>query len=350
MRPQLPHPSAFSSRIEDIWASGIFSNFGPQVTELESRLAARLNVDPDQVVVLSSATTAIAGLVAISEKARWRLPSWTFVATPLAVLQAGKALQFADVCLERQMLPLPEITSVGTIVTLPFGVGIPSGTFSESHFPDIIDAAASLASVTDLSLLPSHSSVVFSLHATKYLGSGEGGVAVAGNSDTAKVLRSWANFGFSGARESLLVGTNAKMSEVQAAIAHACLDQEEHERDDWSQLRRNSIEVAEALSIGIPFLSSNSIAPYWIVRFESQRERDTVEATLRRAGIESRRWWGSGCHSMPSLEGFPRESDLKNTERLAQTTLGLPYFRGMKRSDFSMVGEQLEAGLAKAEN
>ena len=345
----MPNPSSFSARIEDIWASGIFSNFGPQVTELESRLAKRLNVAPDQVVVLSSATIAIAGLVAISEKASWRVPSWTFVATPLAVLQAGKALQFADVCLESHMLSEPEITTLGTIVTLPFGVGIPSGTFSQANFPDIIDAAASLASVTDLSNLPTQSSVVFSLHATKYLGSGEGGVAVTGNSDTAKILRSWANFGFSGTRESQLVGTNAKMSEVQAAITHACLDQEEHQRDDWKQLRRNSIEVAETLTIDIPSLSSNSIAPYWIVGFESQRVRDTVEATLRSAGIESRRWWGSGCHSMPSLGGFSRESDLKNTERLAQTTLGLPYFRGMNRSDFSLVGEKIEAGLAKAE-
>ena len=346
----MPKSSSFSSRLEKIWASGVFSNFGPQVRELESRLATRLNVAPEQVVVLSNATMAIAGLVAISEKSRWRVPSWTFVATALAVLQTGKTLQFADVGPDNHMLPPVESSGLGTITTLPFGVGIPNGIISPTNFPEIIDAAASLASVTDLSGLPTHSSVVFSLHATKYLGSGEGGVAVAGNSETAQTLRSWANFGFSGNRESLLVGTNAKMSEVQAAIAHACLDQEEDERDDWIQLRGNSTEVAVALSIDIPFLSAHSIAPYWVVRFQSQRERDSVEAVLREARIESRRWWGSGCHSMPALKRFPRESDLKNTEWLAQTTLGLPYFRGMERSDFSNIGEQVEAGLARVQN
>lgn len=348
MRPRLPNPSSFSSRIEDIWESGVFSNFGPQVQELESRLAKRFRVAPDQVVALSSATAAITGLVAISDKTRWRVPSWTFVATPLAVLQAGKSLQFADVSLANQTVSVSEDSSLGTITTLPFGVGVPAGTFDQQHTPDIIDAAASLASVTDLRAIPSRSSVVFSLHATKYLGSGEGGVAVVGNSETAKVLRSWANFGFSAGRESFLIGTNAKMSEVQAAIAHACLDQESHERDEWKQLRRHSIEVAEALSIDLPSLSSHSIAPYWIVAFESPRERDIVEAKLQEAGIESRRWWGSGCHSMPSLKDFPRESELRNTESLAQTTLGLPYFRGMKLSDFSMIGEQVKAGLAMA--
>lgn len=350
MRPRLPKPSSFSSRIEDIWGSGVFSNFGPQVEELESRLATRFKVDPEKVVVLSSATVAMAGLVMISEKSSWRVPSWTFVATPLSILQGGKSLQFADVSLNDHMLSVSESSGLGTIVTLPFGTGIPNEILNQPSAPDIIDAAASLASVTDLRNLTERSSVVFSLHATKYLGAGEGGVAVVGNSQTARLLRSWANFGFSAGRLSTLIGTNAKMSEVQAAIAHACLDQEQDERNEWEELRRHSIAVAEALSIDVPYLSSNSIAPYWIVAFKSLKERNMVEAHLQKAGIESRRWWGSGCHSMPSLKSLRREGELANTEWLASTTLGLPYFRGMTQRDFSNVGEQVKAGLARAKD
>lgn len=46
MRPRLPPPSSFSKRLDDIWKCGIFTNFGPQVQELEVRLV-RLNVAPE---------------------------------------------------------------------------------------------------------------------------------------------------------------------------------------------------------------------------------------------------------------------------------------------------------------
>lgn len=345
MRPSLPRPEQFSKRLEDIWNSGIFSNFGPQVQELESRFAKRLNVPADRVVVLSNATAAITGLATISEKAVWRVPSWTFVATPLGVLQAGKSLQFADVDIDSQMLTTSCAYEGGSIATLPFGIGIPQEWLNQSSFPDIIDAAASLASVTDLSCLPSTSSLVFSLHATKYLGAGEGGIAICGNSSIAGELRSWANFGFTAERESQRLGTNAKMSEVQAAIAHAALDSEDEERREWEQLRRKSKAVAEMLAIDIPHLSSQSISPYWMVAFETPLARDVAEKKLKEARIQSRKWWGLGCHLMPSMRALPCESELKNTEALAGTTLGLPFFRGMKDEDFEMIGNVVRASL-----
>jgi dTDP-4-amino-4,6-dideoxygalactose transaminase len=45
---------------------------------------------------------------------------------------------------------------------------------------------------------------------------------------------------------------------------------------------------------------------------------------MARAGIETRRWWRSGCHSHPAFNGFS-SSPLPETRRLARSTIGLPY-------------------------
>ena len=96
-------------------------------------------------------------------------------------------------------------------------MGLPKIWTSPGKYPSIIDGAASLGSIETLKNLPETSNLVFSLHATKYLGSGEGGLVVTGTKEIADELRSWSNFGFQGSRQSMTQGTNAKMSEIQAA-------------------------------------------------------------------------------------------------------------------------------------
>lgn len=337
MRPRLPTELSFRARVESIERSGHYSNYGPQVRELQERFANRLNVDPTNVLVLANATLALAGLAQVLAPSHWRVPSWTFVATPLSVLHAGGSVVFADVDLRTHRITRGA-NAEPSLITLPFGVGLPPEWQDESDFPEIIDAAASLGSVEDLSFLPVGSNIVFSLHATKYLGIGEGALVVTGDSEVAKELKSWSNFGFHSDRIAHSLGTNAKMSELQAAVAHAALDSEIEQLREWQALRQFSSTVDRTLGIGIEHLANNSIAPYWITQFENQARRDAVEDQLTLHSVETRRWWQQGCHHMAALRQLPNEGVLKNTDHLAATTLGLPYFRGMVRSDFEMIG------------
>ena len=337
MKPRLPSALSFRARLESIEHSGQYSNYGPQVTELQDKFAQRLNVKPSNVVLLANATLALSGLAQILSPTRWRVPSWTFVATPLSALQAGGSVVFTDVDQRTHRMDRGA-ESEPSIITLPFGVGLPPEWKDASDFPEIIDAAASLGSIEDLSGLPQGSNIVFSLHATKYLGVGEGGLVVTGNPELAKELQSWSNFGFRADRISHLMGTNAKMSEFQAAIAHAALDSEPEQAEDWRLLRKLSRKVDGMLDMGIEPMAKNSIAPYWITQFASEARRNAVEAHLKSHSVETRRWWSQGCHHMEALRVVPREGLMTNTDFLAATTLGLPYFRGMTHSDFDMIG------------
>lgn len=344
MRPALPPPPVMIPRFERIHQAGIFSNYGPQVIELEERFAHRFKVAPSQVTVLANATLALTGLVALlGSTERWAVPSWTFSATVQAILMGGGRPEFVDVDEETHRVP-DELWHrySSQIVTLPFGTGVPKEWMQSGHFPLVVDAAASMASVDDLSNLKGSVSVVFSLHATKYLGAGEGAVVVSGSQDVIEELKRWSNFGFSANRQSQVLGTNAKMSEYQAAIAHCALDTEEEHRVLWKKLRFASSEIAVSLNLDVPSISSNSISPYWVVRFESQLARAKAERSLASLGIESRRWWSIGCHRMPAFESFSHPPGYPGTDRLAATILGLPYFLGMGPDDFARVYDALK--------
>ena len=46
--------------------------------------------------------------------------------------------------------------------------------------------------------------------------------------------------------------------------------------------------------------------------------------------VETRQWWGEGCHSMPAFKDIRSES-LDNTIEISETSIGLPFFRGMSK-------------------
>ena len=334
MRPKLPSFENLSARFSKIEESRIYSNFGPQLRELEQRFALRYNVDASQVLVMANATLALEGLVRQSNQESWRVPSWTFAATALAVSNAGRNFSFEDVEKESQVMKISSGTRQMSLATLPFGSDIPKN-WERFGMPPIIDAAASAGNIESLRDINVGSSLVISLHATKYLGCGEGAVVISGSSALISDLRSWSNFGLDEDRDFIRQGTNAKMSEFQAAVCHAVLDDEQNRREDYLRIRRLASEVADAL--GIQSGVAHGLSPYWIVSFKNQSVRDSLERTLAGQGIETRKWWANGCHRMPAFRRVPKGGLLRNTDHLARTTLGFPFHTDMTEKDFGTI-------------
>lgn len=72
----------------------------------------------------------------------------------------------------------------------------------------------------------------------------------------------------------------------------------------------------------------DAIGPYWVALFKSPQQRELAASRFRKAGIETRLWWGTGLHKMPAFAGLER-SDLRNIDEIANRYLGLPFFLGM---------------------
>jgi len=344
-RPVLPNQAAVAPYIEAMHASGLFTNNGPLVRELERRIAALVNVDAEQVVLTNTGTQALASLVAVMKPELWHVPDWTFTATGLAVLAAGKKLTLDDVD-ERtwRLRSYARDTSEGSILVTPFG-GLVGAASLPADSTVIVDAAASLGALEDLSALGDEHAVMYSLHATKVFGCGEGGVAVCGSVAVAQAVRRHINFGFAGARVSTIGSVNGKMSEIHAAYAHASLDAMDQERQEWAHAHSAAHEVSERLSLSTGPTGLSTVHPYWIVDFETVERRSAAEEALVAAGIGFREWWPVPLSRMPVFSGLASGS-APAAAALSARVLGLPCYRGMPDEAFARIEIALASALA----
>lgn len=345
MRPRLPCAGRIAGYIREMDAAATFTNFGPLEHRLRIRLAEMVECDPDCVVTFANATLALTGLVALSALDDWEVPCFTFPAVPQAVLLAGKRLRVCDIEADSlRMAPGPARTTAGRIDVLPFGVGVPARALEHDGPDRIIDAAASIgAANAPLRLLRPGDGVVFSLHATKAIGCGEGGFAVCGSPDRARRLRTWSNFGFHGSRESRVAGTNAKLSEYAAAVAHAALDSWPEDAAEWRRAQSLVRGIGDARGLRTLPPAPPEVGPYWIVMFPGPEEADRVERDFAARGIGTRKWWSHGLHRMPAFAAATA-GPYPVTDWVAERYLGLPVFPGISATDADAIAAALDRG------
>lgn len=315
-----------------------YSNFGPLVRKLEARVAARYRVNPAQVVTASNATTGLTLALMSSNKTLAQLPDFSFVATLSAARAAGKTTEFRDVRASSWLIEmnLPGRSGDILVPVMPFGAWNQE-LLDNRQKSMVIDAAASFGLERDLSALDGNKSIVFSLHATKILGSGEGGVCIFGSEDWATEARSMSNFGMDQHRSIKNVGINGKMSEFQAAFCLAAMDESELEMSDWHDAMDLARDASRGLGLELSPQAFDVPAPYWIAKINQGASslRQLTDFFSSR-GVEVRSWWP---HSLAELSGV---SSLPVSSLLRREFVGLPLFRGITREQIDSVTRAVE--------
>ena len=357
LKPQLPPAASLQPYLESIDARRWYSNAGPMVTELEEQLSHRLGFANRGVVTAANATVGITvALLArrVPAGSLCIVPSWTFVATPHAVRAAGLMPWFHDVDRRTWALNPDDVMEtlkripkpVGALVVVsPFGAPIDIEAWQEfenhTGILVVVDAAAGFDTAR-----PSRIPLVVSLHATKILGAGEGGFISSTDARLLERFRAGCNFGFQGERIAMLPALNAKMSEYHAAVGLASLAL-------WRETRQQHARITEWYRHVIPQLPLVSLQPGygngWVSATTSiklpLRSAARIAAHLRGAGIETKAWWGEGCHRMPAFLDCPRGA-LPVTEELGTRVLGLPHFPDIQKRDVDRVTDTLAEALS----
>ena len=346
MVPRMPVTSDLIPYLERIDSSRIYSNFGNLHSELINRLSKHFGVLDENVALCSNATTAISGAVITSSElgSLWDCPSWTFTASPAAVLGANRNLRFGDVDNEGR-LEIPE-DCLNLLDVLPFGEGPNFSRYRNREINIVIDAAASFDALSIPGTFDARDAgFVVSMHATKLVGAGEGGIFISRDVDWVSRFKSWINFGMNGLgdRQSYSIGTNAKLSEYACAVGLASLDL-------WTETKRKILENTQlALNLSQEFrlqpasaMSSGFATPYWIVQLSTVREKEVLKSCLSSAGIQFRDWWVDGCHNMPAYGDYSK-GNFSKTDEIASTSLGLPFHCFLKDSDWSRIQEALKS-------
>lgn len=367
--PELPGLDALMPYLRRIDEKRWYSNFGPLVQEFEARFAASFaNASPVSDVSAVTVSNATAGIeialraLALPPGSLVLVPALTFVASATAVLSAGLTPVVADVD-EDNWLLTPAIATAAA-ASLPLRAVLPVATFgaaqdaqgwSDFHavtgLPVVIDAAAAYGNLFD----PGPTCAVFSLHATKPLASGEGGVIVTLSAEFAATVRQLSNFGIdlSGKQgvpvgSTTLVGTNAKMSEYHAAIGLASLDA-------WPETIKRRQQMFDRYSDVINVTCGNHVVwqqmPLDAVRsvccmlLPSGPERDRAEALMATNGIATRRWYLPLINEHPAFRGV-EHLPVPNARSIAQRLLGIPFHLSLSVDDQAEIANCLRAGTS----
>lgn len=362
--PSMPTADEMLPWLRKIDANRWYTNYGPLNAEFERELLAHLGNGEGAMdgVELTTVANCTVGLeLALSELglapgARVLIPAITFVATGTAVLRAGFAPVIADVDPQSWLLT-PEI-ALQALKTGPLDAVMPVSTFglaqnaaawdaftSFTGVPVVIDAAGAFGNQG----VGRTTSAVFSLHATKSLGAGEGGFVASPLPDYIRRIRSATNFGIdlSSPIGNACGGTNAKLSEYHAAVGLAALPRWEREwavRAALHALYRERI-AQSGLTVCYQSGGEGQLHTLFIVRLTGCPDIGAVVAALAGRGIGSRRWY---CPPLTHHEAFLKcavAGPLTASEQLGCQLLGLPFYPGLGEAEVAEVVDGLAASL-----
>ena len=349
LRPLLPSAEALMPFLSRIDESRHYTNFGSLHNEfLQGLLALQQNLEdaPVHGALTANATLGLEltlGALDLPMRSRIAVPALTFPATATSVLRCGHIPVALDVDADTWLLTpesLPQNPhSYGIAAVIPVATfGMPQNAeswalWSQVHkAPVIIDAAAAFGSQKTADGV----SVVCSLHATKTLSSGEGGLVLTRDELLASRIKAMTNFGIG--HSALRISGNAKLSEYHAAVGLAHLKQWPAQVSARCQLLA-AYQDALSSFVGMQKdtgLFAPSVMP---VRLRTARQRSLLEDACADAGIQTRRWYQPLLHEHPSLEGVETLHPLRHAEDLAQTLIGLPFFPDLTSSQLAKIKE-----------
>ena len=345
MLPSLPTAEILLPYLQRIDESHWYSNFGPLYLECLDRLASYFDVETSNLLLVANGTLALQAAISTVgfEGDTWGLPSWTFAATGHAVVAARRTPHFVDVEPDTWcMSPNAAARFDGNLIVSPFGDRPRVEQWGCVPGPKVFDAASCFDSCAAIGPdLSDEMMVMISMHATKALPAGEGAILI-GPKDWIRRAQVWSNFGFSDRRVADFPGSNAKLSEYHCAVALASMD-------GWAdrlRYERSRIEVALTLteSLGLqsaPGFARGFASNTWNITFSSPQNARVAERELESQGFETRRWWPVGLHEMEAFRALKRDR-LSVTERLAATTLGLPFGPHVTEGNVWSLGAILE--------
>ena len=283
--------------VERVLASGMLVQ-GPEVAAFEHEFADL--VAGHTCVAVNSGTSALhLGLLAlgIGPGDEVIVPSFTFAATANSVALAGATPVFADIdpqtyCLDPAAVEAA--VSERTAAIMPVHLyGHPAQMsalqeVADRHGLAIVEDAcqAHLARWRDRPVGAFGAVAAFSFYPTKNMTTGEGGMVVCAGEDVARKLRLLRNQGMERQYENELVGFNARMTDMAAAIGRVQLTKVR----GWTAQRRQNAAYLDAQlaeltpNVVTPTVADRSRARLPPVHRPRDRSRPVARPTDRRRG------------------------------------------------------------------
>ena len=340
--------------VDRVLRSGMIAG-GPEVAAFERDFADQLVAGRECVAVNSGTAGLHLGLLAagVGPGDEVIVPSFTFAATANAVALTGAIPVFADIEPDQFCLDADAVEAAVTGRTkgiMPVHLyGHPAdmtrlGAVADRHGLAIYEDAAQAhgAAWQGRPVGTFGAFGLFSLYPTKNMTSGEGGMVSCADAPLAHSIRLLRNQGMQRRYENEIVGFNARMTDVHAAIGRAQLAK----LPGWTQQRQQNAKFLDANLCGvvIPPVADGAVHVYHQYTIRIPDDRDGFARALAdEYGVATGVYYPIPTHRLPS---FGRTLDLPETERAVREVLSLPVHPALTTDDLAAIATAVNAVAA----
>lgn len=334
--------------VDRVLRSGMVAQ-GPEVAAFEQEFSAHFVPGRPSVAVNSGTAGLHLGLLAAGVGAGDEVivPSFTFAATGNSVALTGATPVFVDI--EPDTFSLDPEAVAAAITPKTKGI-LPVHLYghpARMRELEALAAARGVALYEDAA--QAHGAALdgrpvgsfgefamFSLYPTKNMTSGEGGMVTAANEEIARRLRLLRNQGMERQYENEIIGFNARMTDIHAAIGRVQLTKV----DAWTAQRQANAAFLDANLQGVvtPPVAEGAVHVYHQYTIRVPEDRDGFVAALKAehnvgAGV----YYPIPNHRLPSLAPFAPGLDLPETERAAREVASLPVHPSLSQDDLERI-------------
>ena len=334
--------------VDRVLRSGMVAQ-GPEVAAFEQEFAEHFVGGRPTVAVNSGTAGLHLGLLAagVGQGDEVIVPSFTFAATGNSVALTGGAPVFADI--EPDTFTLDPAAVEAAITDKTKGIlavhlyGHPARMRELREIADrrgvalYEDAAQAHGAALDGSPVGTFGEfAMFSLYPTKNMTSGEGGMVSAATPEIARRIKLLRNQGMERQYENEIIGFNARMTDIHAAIGRVQLTKV----DAWTKTRQENAAFLDANLRGVvvPPVAEGAVHVYHQYTIRVTDDRDGfVKALKEEYNVGSGVYYPIPNHRLPSLAPYAPGLELPETERAAREVVSLPVHPSLTRDDLERI-------------
>lgn len=350
LKPSVVKLKSYKKYLQEIDASCIYTNFGPLNNHFESRIISEIFQDDGYCTTVNNCTSGLILAINAIKRSNAKyavMPSFTFSATAQAAIWCGLEPYFIDIDRDEWSIDNSKLLDIVDKLDDEIAVIIPYATFANNinldvyedlqnkGFPVVIDAAPGLGSKLNGAAFAKgfKGATVFSLHATKSFGIGEGGLVYSANNELINTVRQTSNFGFSSPGNAETLGLNAKMPEYAAAIALATLDVLDKKVAKRIEIKKMYLDGLEASGIldkdwFVQKTYGDIPSQFFSLVLPKSNHLNEMGVFMEENGISTRHYFSPGCHQQKCFQHY-RRGDLSITENIASRIISLPLWEQM---------------------
>ena len=345
-----PKKENFLAYIDKIYESGWLTNNGPLLQELEKRLEEYLGVK--NLLCVSSGTMALQLAYKVLEMEGEVITTpFSFIATTSAISAEGLTPVFADIDTDTLNIDPKNIENAITDQTCAIA---PCHVFGNACEIDEIDEIAkkhNLKVIHDAShafdvkykgkhILNYGDISTISFHATKIFHTVEGGAIVIKDDDLYEKAKIMRNQGIDGPDAVAMLGTNAKMNELEAAMGLSMLEEMEK---ILGQRKKSHDYYVEQLSNYVQLQKMNKNATqgytYFPIVFRSEDEMKMVREALHAEEIFARQYFKPSLDTVPFVQPC---KTMTNSRSIASRILAIPMHSDVEQLVSKVIIETLQ--------